>query len=72
LTKTSEAANGKCKITVLYLPGSLNYISYWELNNFAEHKKILPGSMIMRKRGQNFQKFSEIFLPNASIFVRRP
>jgi len=36
-----------------------------KLINFAEHTKILPGSLKMRKR-------VKIFLQNTSIFARRP
>jgi len=39
-----------------------------ELNHFAQHIKILPWSLKMRKGS----KFSEIFFQNTSIFARRP
>jgi len=47
-----------CKLTVLYLSGSLNLRSFQELNSFAEHIKILPGSFKMRKGVKIFRNFS--------------
>jgi len=46
-----------CELTVLHLPGSLNLISCQELNNFAEHIKILTGSLKMRKGVKIFRGF---------------
>jgi len=60
-----------CKLTVLHLPGNLNYISCHKQNNFAEHIKILLWSLLPGGLKRRKKRFSKFFLQNTSKSLKK-